>query len=210
MELRLFGRKDDELFLLLNESARTVVRGGDILKNVVNDYNELDLKMARLTAMEHEGDRIIQDLVRRLNTSFILPFDREDAFQLVQKLATTLDYITGIIDRMILYKAGEPDIRVKEMVEVLYTSITLQEKALNLLDKVEKNKKEIVNCCAEITRLEKQQDSLYRNGLAFLFENDNDPVSIIKWREVYEHIEMAQDYVEDVAELITNIVVKYS
>lgn len=208
--MRLFGRKDDELFLLLNESARVVVRGGDILKNVVNDYTELDMKMARLTAMEHEGDRIIQELVRRLNTSFILPFDREDAFQLVQKLATTLDYITGIIDRMILYKAGEPDIRVKEMVDILYSSLVLQEKALKMLDKVERNKKEIVEWCAEITRLEKEQDSLYRNGLAFLFENENDPVSIIKWREVYEHIEMAQDYVEDVAELITNIVVKYS
>lgn len=208
--MRLFGRKDDELFMLLNESARTVVRGGDILKNVVNDYNELDLKMARLTAMEHEGDRIIQDLVRRLNTSFILPFDREDAFQLVQKLASTLDYVTGIIDRMILYKAGEPDVRVKEMVDVLCTAIALQEKALKLLDQVEKNKKEIIDCCTEITRLEKEQDSLYRNGLAYLFDNADDPVSIIKWREVYEHIEMAQDYVEDVAELITNIVVKYS
>lgn len=209
--MRLFGRKDQELFALFRESARMVIRGGDILRTVVNDYTDLDVKMAKLTAMEHEGDRMIQELVRRLNTSFILPFDREDAFQLVQKLATTLDYITGIIDRMILYKAGQPDERVREMVEVLYEALQLQEQAFHLLDRIEQNKKQILQCCQEISRLEKKQDLLYRNGVAYLFEHhENDPLAIIKWREIYENIETAQDYVEDVGELISNICIKYS
>lgn len=207
----MFGRKDKELFIMLSESARVVVRGGEILKEVVLDYSDLDIKMAKLTAMEHEGDRIIEELVRRLNTSFILPFDREDAFQLVQKLSTTLDYITGIVDRMILYKAGPPDTTIQEMVEVLFQALLFQEKALNLLNRIEKNLKEIMECTEEIRRLEKKQDCLYRTGVAALFEqHENEPISIIKWREVYEHIEMAQDYVEDVAELISNICVKYS
>jgi len=198
------------LFLLFSECARVVVRGGDILLNVINDYTDLDIKMAKLTAMEHEGDRLIQDLVNRLNTSFILPFDREDAFQLVQKISTTLDYITGIIDRMILYKTGEPDDRVKEMVKVLYEALLLQEKAFNLIARVEHNKKEILECCEQIRKLERKQDNLYRSGVAGLFENEDDPIFIIKWREIYEHIEMAQDYVQDVAELISNICIKYS
>ncbi len=208
--MRLLGKKDEELFLLFSESARVVVRGGKILQDVVSDYRDLDIKMAKLTAMEHEGDRIIQDLVRRLNTSFILPFDREDAFQLVQKLAATLDYITGIIDRMILYKTGEPDQRVKDMVAVLCESLSLQEKALNLIHSVEHNKKEILTACEQINRLERKQDNFYRTGLAYLFDNEKDPVAIIKWREVYEHIEMAEDYVNDVARLISNICIKYS
>lgn len=209
--MRLFGRKDEELFLLFNESARVVVRGGTILQEVVNDYTDLDVKMAKLTTLEHEGDRIIQELVRRLNTTFILPFDKEDAFQLAQKLSTTLDYITGIIDRMILYKAGQPDDRVKEMVSVLCEALHLQQEAFALLDRVERNKKEILDYCKQIEKLERKQDGLYRTGVANLFEqHENDPVAIIKWREVYEHIEMAQDYVEDVGELITNICVKYS
>jgi predicted phosphate transport protein (TIGR00153 family) len=211
IKLRLFGKKDEQLFLLFNESARVVVRGGEILQNVVHDYRDLDVKMAKLTAMEHEGDRIIQELMRRLNTSFILPFDREDAFQLVQKLATTLDYITGIIDRMILYKAGDPDLQVKEMVEVLSESIKLMEQAFNMLDKIERKNKEIIDCCKKIIKLEKKQDNLYRNGVARLFEeHENDPIQLIKWREVYEHIEMAQDYIEDMADLLINICVKYS
>lgn len=208
--MRLFGRKDEYLFMLFSESARVVVQGGEILKNVVYDYSDLDVKMARLTAMEHEGDKIIEELVKRLNNSFILPFDREDAFQLVQSLSVVFDYITGIIDRMILYKAGPPNSQVIEMVEVLLEGIAIQARAFNLLNKVEQNKKEILHCCNEITKLERKQDSLYRNGLAQLFEEEVDPIVIIKWREVYEHIEMAQDYVQRVGELISNIVVKYS
>ncbi len=209
--MALFGRKDENLFFLFEESSRVVVRGGDILNDIIADYRDLDVKMSKLLDLENEVDRIIEQLVGRLNTSFIMPFDREDAFQLVQKLSTTLDYITGIIDRMILYKTGEPDQRVREMVEVLYSALLLQQKAFKLIDKVESNKKPIFECCEEIRKLERKQDNLYRSGLANLFENEkNKPLNIIKWREVYEHIEMATDHVEDVGNLIRNICVKYS
>ncbi len=206
----LFGRKDENLFLLFEDSAKMVVTAGEILNDVVSDYQDLDKKMARLTAMEHEGDRITQALVRRLNTSFILPFDSEDALRLVQTLSTTLDFITGIIDRMILYKAGEPNTIVKEMVVVLTEALLLQEKAFNLLDKVDQNKKIILECCDQIRQLERKQDTLYRNGLGDLFENEKNAVVVIKWREIYEQIEMAMDHVEDVADLIRNICIKYS
>ena len=208
--MRLFGRKDKELFKLFSDSSRVVLNGGKMLQNVINDYTDLDVKIARLTSMEHEGDRIIQDLVQKLNTRFILPFDREEALQLVQKIAVTLDYITGVVDRMILYRTGQPGKQVKDMVDVLMKSLILQEKSFNLLIKVEKNNAIILEYCEEIRLLEKQQDNLYRSGLAYLFENIKEPIDIIKWREIYEHIEMAQDNVQDVADLITNICIKYS
>ncbi|MDD4802615.1 MAG: DUF47 family protein [Syntrophomonas sp.] len=208
--MALFGRKDENLFLLFEDSAKMVVTAGEILHDVVNDYRDLDKKMARLTAMEHEGDRITQALMRKLNTSFILPFDREDALKLVQTLSTTMDFITGIIDRMILYKAGEPNHIVKEMVLVLTESLLLQQKAFNLLDKVEQNMKVILECCEQMRQLEHKQDKYYRHALADLFENEKNAVAVIKWREIYEHIEMATDHVEDVANQIRNICIKYS
>jgi len=208
--LALFGRKDENLFFLFSESANVVVRGGDILNEVINDYNDLENKMSELMKLENEGDKIIQSLVRKLHTSFILPFDREDAFGLVQILSTTLDYITGIIDRMILYQAGPPNQQVKEMVQVLYEALLYQEKAIIQLDRMEQNRKSIFKYCEEIRRLERKQDNLYRNGLAQLFENESEPLMIIKWREVYEHIEQAMDHCQEVAELLRNICVKYS
>jgi len=208
--MALFGNKDENLFFLFAESARVVVRGGDILNTVIDDYSDLDTKMAQLTALENEGDRIIETLVRKLHTSFILPFDREDALKLVQELATTLDYITGIIDIMILYKAGEPDNKTKEMVVVLYEALLLQEKAFKLLHKLEQNKNTMLEYSEQIRQLEHKQDKYYRNALADLFDNEKNAVAIIKWRGVYEHIEMAMDHVEDVANLLRNICIKYS
>ncbi len=208
--MALFGNKDEKLFRLFAESAQVVVKAGDILNDVVYDYHNLDEKMALLTAMENEGDRIIETLVRKLNTSFILPFDREDALKLVQKLSTTVDYITGIIDIMILYKAGEPNSRQKEMVAVLLEALLLQEKAFNLLNKVEQNKNLMLDYCEQIRQLEHKQDKYYRMALADLFENEKSAVAIIKWRGIYEHIEMAMDYIEDVADLIRNMAIKYS
>ncbi|MFA7078418.1 MAG: DUF47 family protein [Syntrophomonas sp.] len=208
--MALFGNKDENLFFLFAESARVVVRGGDILNTVIDDYRDLDTKMTRLTALENEGDRIIETLVRKLNTSFILPFDREDALKLVQELATTLDYITGIIDIMILYKAGEPDNRTKEMVAVLYEALLIQEKAFKLLHRLEQNKKTMLEYSEQIRKLEHKQDKYYRNALADLFDKEKNAITIIKWRGVYEHIEMAMDHVEDVANLLRNICIKYS
>lgn len=208
--MALFGNKDENLFWLFAESARVVVRGGDILNEVLNDYRNLDEKMANLTELENEGDRIIETLVRKLNTSFILPFDREDALRLVQELATTLDYITGIIDIMILYKAGEPNSRVKEMVAALYEALILQEKAFKLLHRLEQNKNTLLEYSEKIRILEHKQDKYYRNGLADLFDNEKNAVTIIKWRGVYEQVEMAMDHVEDVANLLRNICLKYS
>ena len=208
--MALFGNKDENLFFLFAESARVVVKGGDILNDVVNDYHKLDEKMALLTALENEGDRIIETLVRKLNTSFILPFDREDALKLVQELATTLDYITGIIDIMILYHAGEPNSKTKEMVAALYEALLLQEKAFHLLHRLEQNKKTMLEYCENIRQLEHKQDKYYRNALADLFDNEKNAVTIIKWRGVYEHVEMAMDHVEDVANLLRNICIKYS
>lgn len=208
--MALFGNKDENLFFLFAESARVVVKGGDILNEVVSDYHNLDEKMAQLTALENEGDRIIETLVRKLNTSFILPFDREDALRLVQKLASTLDYITGIIDIMILYQAGEPNSKTKEMVSVLYEALLLQQKAFNLLHKLEQNKKTMLEYCENIRKLEHKQDKYYRNALADLFDHEKDAVKIIKWRGVYEHVEMAMDHVEDVANLLRSICIKYS
>lgn len=208
--MRLFGRKDAHLFKLFSETARAVVRGGEILESVVKDYTNLDAKMAELTAMEHEGDGIIQELMQKLNASFVLPFDREDAFQLVQKLGATLDYITGIIDRMILYKAAQPDQTVVEMTGLLCEALAEQEKAFSMLDNIERHKMAILECCEIIKNLERKEDSMYRNAVAQLFEDETDAIKIIKYKEVYEHIETAMDYCEDVGDLISNICIKYS
>ncbi len=206
----LFGRKDYKLFDLFGASANVVVRAGTIVQDVVKNYDNLDERMNQLTALEDEGDQIIEDLMQKLNQSFILPFDREDAYALVQKLDSILDYIAGIVDRIILYKVTLPNPVVSNMIEVLEKAIKLMEKAFKMLSDIEDKRREILACCDEIMALEKKCDSLYRQAVAELFQGQYDAMTIVKWKEIFEHIETTLDRCEDVSNLISGICVKYS
>ena len=205
-----FGSKDYKLFDLFGASANVVVRAGAIIKDVVENYDNLDERMNQLTKLEDEGDQIIEALVQKLNQSFILTFDREDAYALVQKLDSILDYIAGIVDRIVLYKAAQPNQVVSNMVEVLEKAIILQERAFTYFSDFEHKRKQIMECCDQISNLEKQQDMLYRQAMVDLFQGKYDAMTVIKWKEIYEHIETTLDRCEDVSNLIRGICIKYS
>jgi hypothetical protein len=206
----LFGRKDYKLFDLFGASSNVVVRAGAIVKEVVENYDNLDERMKQLMVLEDEGDQIIEELMQKLNQSFVLPFDREDAYALVQKIDSILDYIAGIVDRIILYKVTLPNQVVSNMVEVLEQAIKLMEKAFNMLSNLEHKRKDIMECCDQIMILEKQCDTLYRQAMADLFQGQYDAMTLIKWKEIYEHIETTLDRCEDVGNLISGICIKYS
>ncbi|NPV26027.1 MAG: DUF47 domain-containing protein [Firmicutes bacterium] len=205
-----FGQKDYQLFRMFSESARVVTCAGEIVRDVVYNYKSLDERLAELEALENEGDKIIEQLMQKLNQSFVLPFDREDAYSMAQKLDSILDYITGIIDRMILYKPGVPNQVVRDLVETLLMAIKEQEKAFKLLESFESKRNQIIECCENIKRLEKKGDILYRQAMAELFQGVQEAMQIIKWKEIYEHIETTLDRCEDVSTLINGICIKYS
>lgn len=205
-----FGSLDYKLFDLYGASANIVVRAGAIIKELVEDYDRLDERMNQLTALEDEGDRIIEELVHKLNQSFILPFDRDDAYALVQALGSILDYIAGIVDRIVLYQATQPNQVVSNLIDVLQQAIKLQEDAFKMFTDFENKRKKIMLCCDRIAELEKQGDALYRQAMADLFEGHYDAMNVIKWKEIYEHIETTLDRCEDVSNLIRGICIKYS
>ncbi|MDH7479282.1 MAG: DUF47 family protein [Syntrophomonadaceae bacterium] len=205
-----FGKKDTKLFELFSLSANVVVRASAIVKDIVTDYEDLHEKMKALMVLEDEGDQLIEELVHKLNQSFILPFDREDAYAMVQELDSILDYLAGIVDRIVLYKAAQPNKVVSDLAEVLDKSVGLMETAINLLRDLESRRREIVNCCDQIVDLERKGDNLYRLAMADLFDGGHDVMTVIKWKEIYEHIENTLDRCEDVGNLIRGICIKYS
>ena len=114
------------------------------------------------------------------------------------------------MDRIILYKVTLPNPVVSNMIEVLEKAIKLMEKAFKMLSDVEDNRQEILACCEEIMALEKECDTLYRQAVAALFHGQYDAMTIIKWKEIFEHIETTLDRCEDVGNLISGICIKYS
>lgn len=145
-----------------------------------------------------------------INNSFVTPFDREDILLLARELNNVLDHIQGTMEKVIIYKAGVPKAEyVLKMVEVLEEAAREIKIAVTDLPYVREKHREIVNSCEKIRNYEHEGDVLYREGIAELFENNDNVIEIIKWKEIYEHLETTLDYCENVSNLIKGVTVKY-
>jgi len=159
--------------------------------------------------IEHDGDKITHQTMDRLNRTFVTPLDREDIHALISKLDDILDFVDAAANRMILYRIKEPKPEALRLADILFKSVEELKRAISLLRNL-KQPQEILKLCIEINSLENEGDSVLRGGVAKLFDEAQDPLLIIKWREIFENLETAIDRCEDVANILEGIVIKYS
>jgi predicted phosphate transport protein (TIGR00153 family) len=202
--------KEEKFYSLFQEGAETVFQGALLLKEAVSDPTLVKEMMTRITEVEHHGDQITRTIIDHLNQTFITPLDREDIYTLAQKIDDILDYIEGTIERMMLYKTGQAAPDVVELVDILVETRSVIKSAFVNLRSLRHDGASILKSCQEINLLESKGDHLYRAGVARLFEEVTDPIEIIKWKEIYEHIETALDHCEDVSDVLKGVVLKYS
>lgn len=198
--------KGKEFFELIDRVAQNVLKSAEALEDfVANAPSEAKLKA--LEDMEHEGDRLTHDTMELLNKTFITPLDREDIHELVSSMDDILDFIYGSAYRMVLYKIHHVSQEFKGLARVLVrTAEEVSKAALRLKDL--KNSQMILAQCIEINRLENEADDAHRAAVAALFEREKDPISVIKIKEILDHMETATDRCEDVANVIESIVLK--
>ena len=202
--------KDDVFFSYFDESSEAICEGARILKEfVINDGDPKD-RRRELNQVESRGDEVFSDIMKRLNKSFITPFDREDIYVLARELNGILDRIHGTMEKMVLYKTGEPkDEHIIALVEVLEKTANEIRTAVGDLKALRKNYHRVLEACDRIKNYEHEGDSLYRTGIALLFEQSKDAIEIIKWKEVFEHLETALDHCEDVSNILKGVALKY-
>lgn len=199
--------KGKEFFVLIDKVAQNVLESARALEDFVTHSPSSEAKLKDLEDKEHEGDRLTHDTIELLNKTFITPLDREDIYELVSVMDDIVDYIYGSADRMVLYKIPYVSDQFKALARVLVrTAEEVSKAALRLKDL--KNSKMILAQCIEINRLENEADEAHRLAVATLFEKEKDPISIIKIKEILDHMEMATDRCEDVANVIESIVLK--
>jgi hypothetical protein len=145
-----------------------------------------------------------------LNRSFITPFDREDIGLLAHSLDDVTDLIQSAADTMVLYKVKTPGKRARELADIIVQITTEVENVMPGLRRHNANLEKILNSCVEINRLENVADTIYRTALTELFDDDSDIANIIKWREIYEHMESATDMCEDVANVLESVALKHA
>jgi predicted phosphate transport protein (TIGR00153 family) len=199
--------KEPKFFDLFEKSVANVAKAAKELADFLEDYTNVPLKVARMTELEHAGDAITHQIMEQLHRTFVTPLDREDIALLTERLDDVMDFIEDATNAMLLYRIEQPTTRAREMAAILVALTSELVLAVPHLRNRSKMK-EILEHCVEINRLENVADAIVRHALAELF--DDTPIAdVIKWREIYEHLETAVDKGEDVANVLEGVVLKH-
>ena len=204
-----FIPREEKFFDLFEQGARNIVEAAQVLKQLIDTGENVEQRAAEIKELEHKGDTITHEVIARLNRTFVTPFDREDISALVKSLDDVMDFIAATAGAMLLYKVDRPGKRAKELADIIIQATAEVEKAV--LDLRHRAKlKQIFDRCVEINRLENAADVVYRAAMAELFEDSTDMAHVIKWREIYEHMESATDRCEDVANVLEGVALKHA
>jgi len=200
--------QEKRFFDMIEQQSENVLAGVDALVNMLEHYNEIDKKREKIKQIENDGDKMVHDIFTELNKTFITPIDREDISKLVCSLDDILDNLEAVAERLVLYNIKKPPIYMLEFAQTLRKTTYNVNEGITLLRNF-KEATQIRGFCKEINTLENEGDALLRKATAELF-NKKDAVEIIKIKELYEDLEAAIDRCEDVADVIGDILVKYS
>jgi len=204
-----FIPREEKFFDLFEESARNVVKAAQGLKNLVDEWQNVEEEVALVTELEHEGDTITHQIMAQLHRTFVTPFDREDIALLAHTLDDVTDFIHAAADAMLIYKVDHPSQRAKELADIIVQATAEVERAMPQL-RHRAELRQILTRCVEINRLENMADRVFRSAMAELFNDSTDIAHIIKWREIYEHMESATDRCEDVANVLEGVALKHA
>ena len=205
MRLRIVPA-EGTFFDLFEQMADKVQQGADSLLELLTNYTDLDRKAGRVLDIEHEGDEITHEIIRRLNTTFVTPFDREDIHHLASNLDDVLDHIEAAAEYLQLYRIDRPLPQMVAIAGILSEAATKTAKAMPRMRKM----KELEEYWVEINRLENEGDRAYRRTIAELFSGDFKAMDVLKYKEIIEEIEQGIDRLEDVANTIESIYLKHS
>ncbi len=186
------------------ELAENVYRASQSMVAMLENYSNPASDAEKIKDIEHANDTIMHSLMNKLNRTFITPFDREDIHELASKIDDVLDLTDAAASRLVTYRIDKIRPGVSELSRVLLAATKEVVAAVRVLEK----KNEILEHCIEINRLENEGDRVCRDLIATLFEQEKDPILVIKWKEIIEVLEIATDKCEDVADVVETITLK--
>ena len=203
--MALFPKKID-FFEMFDRALENVSRAANVLVDTLNNFETFEKKAKVIYEFEQEGDMLTHDIMKDLNKTFLTPIDREDIHALASRIDDVIDLMWAAVDRMTVYRIEKPTPEVISIAEDLQMTTDILKKALRELRS--KQYFRVQEHCIEINRLENRIDRKYRDALGKLVNDQNDPVYIIKWKDIYQLFEDASDRAEDIANILESIVLK--
>ena len=202
-------QKEMKFFKLFNLQGDNMVAAAKFFNELVSSGNFNEDTIASMHRIEHEGDILSREVSVMLNKTFITPFDREDIYELSNAIDNVVDSINAITKRMRLYRLTKPDSMLKQF------AVLIEQSALSLCDAVKnldnvKNYSRVQVYCSDVNNFENLGDQLRDTAIGDLFENNTDPIYVLKWKEIYETAENTIDICDHVGKTIYSITVKNS
>jgi len=204
MRLSLVPR-EREYFRLFSDMAANLETAAQLLVQLMDEFADAKSKARQILECEHVGDKIVHDIVKRLNRTFVTPLDREDIYDLSSTMDDVLDNIEATADAMILYKVTEPQDHARQMAAVIAEATHVLRMGI---DGLEMRPKNLRDHWIEVNRLENEGDRISRDAVAELFDGQMTCADIIKWKDIYNLLESAIDECEHVANIIESVVLK--
>ena len=194
-----------KFFELFERQSATVLAGARALKDLAENFTHVEQKAVRIKELETEGDHVTHDLIDSLNRTFITPFDREDLYALASSLDNVMDAIDHVAALVRLYKLTKMRPGTRELIRTVSGSADRIHSALEALAA----QRPVHPHAVEINRLENEADRAYQEAIRLLFDDEADPIMVIKWKEFFDMLERITDCCEDVANVIEGVVVKH-
>ena len=201
--MRLIPR-ESKFFRMFAEVSQNLTQGTRLLQDILKNPANMEPRLDQLQEIEHRGDEMTHGIITALNQTFITPFDREDIHRLTSSLDDVLDYVNAAGVRLRLYKIKSPPSIAAELAAMIVEQSEELAQGVSLLEK----NKLVLEHCVEVHRLENEADRLSRNAIADLFDNEKDPIHLIKIKELYEVLETATDKAEDAANVLETVALK--
>jgi uncharacterized protein len=201
-----FLPRDSTFFDLFIEAGQNTVHAARLLDKMMGAWPDDSGLSREILKAEQEGDRITHDIVKRLNSTFVTPIDREDIYGLATQMDDVVDYTEEAADLLGLYKIEAPMEQAQALTAVLVKACEQLAEALEHL----RNFKDLERYWIEIHRLENDGDRISRDAVASLFSNGIDPMVVIRWKDMFAVLENAIDSTENAAQILEGIVIKNS
>jgi predicted phosphate transport protein (TIGR00153 family) len=195
---------EPKFFELFAELSGYLTEGANLLRDILEDPRDIDMKVEQVQAIEHMGDRATHAIITKLNQTFITPFDREDIHRLASSLDDVLDFTNTAATRLVMYRITEPPAAAAQLAGLIVLQSEELARGVSVLEK----NGAVMQHCEEVNRLEDEADHIGRRAIAQLFQSEKDPIQLIKLKELYELLEMATDKAEDAANVLETIFLK--
>lgn len=202
-----FLPKEEQYFTLFKQMTAFILDAAKTLNDMMADQSgEYEHHVKRIKTIEHQADEHSHTLQSKLNTSFITPFDREDIYALSIRLDDVVDGIDDAARTMLMYNVHASTNHSRNFAQIILSMATELEGIIAVLEKPQGVNHRFI----EVRRLENEGDDLFHTAIGELFHSGNDPLTIIKWKNIYEKLEDTIDSFQDVAGVIESVILKHS